>query len=131
MMRSRSSTEKRWVISIITASIAAIATITTAIISNHHEQPIAVEAVGVVHTTSTDMAAWVYGVPVSDPDRDHIGELADGQPVAIVCTVQGPFVVGTNVSSTLWDKIRFNTGYGFIPDANVDTGSNAPAAAGC
>jgi peptidoglycan DL-endopeptidase RipA len=127
-------------VAIWTAVIAAAATIIAALIANSHDgghqdgttttttTTSANPGSGVVRLPPDTMSAWVYAVPVQDPKHDRIGELSDGQQVEIVCTKQGPALTGTNGTSTVWDRIKYGSGYGFIPDANLDTGTNAPVA---
>jgi hypothetical protein len=129
-------------VAIWTAVIAAAATIIAALIANRHDghdggatttttAPPANPGIGVVRLPPNTISAWVYAVPVQDLTHDRIGELSDGQQVEIVCTRQGPAVTGTNGISTVWDRIKYGSGYGFIPDANLDTGTNAPTASAC
>jgi hypothetical protein len=54
-------------------------------------------------------------------------ELANGQRVEILCTIQGGLVSANNLSSTLWDKIE----RGFVPDVLVSTGTNQPTMPNC
>jgi hypothetical protein len=134
-------------VAIWTAVIAAAATITAALITNRphgsdgHDSGSSVSTTtttslenhpnGVVHVPEDMTAAYVYVVPVRDLTRDRLGELSDGQQVEIVCTKQGPPVQAVNGTSTLWDKIKYDSGYGYISDATVDTGTNASVAPSC
>ncbi|MEV0408023.1 hypothetical protein [Actinoallomurus sp. NPDC050550] len=54
--------------------------------------------------------------------------LVRGTRVRIYCTVEGGPVTGpTGQQSTLWDKIDG----GYIPDADVDTGTQQPVRGNC
>jgi hypothetical protein len=58
---------------------------------------------------------------------DH---LVDGTAVSIICTARGEFVSSlvTGYTSDLWN---YTTASGFIPDAVLDTGTNAPTMPDC
>jgi hypothetical protein len=86
---------------------------------------------GVIQVPSGNDFLWVYGTPVGDPATDRIGQIAHGQQVQIACTVQGPAVQGTLGTTTVWDRIHFNTGYGFVNDSFVETPSDQPVAPSC
>jgi hypothetical protein len=87
-------------------------------------------ASGIVRTLPGYVSVFVYGSVVQDPATNRIGQLSDGQHVEIVCTVQGPVVAGgaTGKTTTVWDKIKYNSGYGFVSDTHVfiDTEQAAP-----
>jgi hypothetical protein len=88
-------------------------------------------AVGTVRVPKPNTFAWVYEVPVANPNVGHVGQISDGQRIEIVCTVQGPPVTTPYATSTLWDKIKWGTGYGFIADATVATGAVPAVAPQC
>jgi LasA protease len=48
--------------------------------------------------------------------------------VSIVCTARGEQVSAGGSSSDLWDRISSG---GFVPDVQVDTGSNDPVMPAC
>jgi hypothetical protein len=54
-------------------------------------------------------------------------QLPKGSAVAIFCTIQGESVTSNGVTSSVWNS----TPYGFIPDVNVNTGTNQPAMPSC
>lgn len=140
-----------------TAVVGAVATVAAAVITSLHlwdppppptptppssqisgPSPRPFTGLGVVRVPSKPnvqggipVSAWVYGTPTSNPKDDRIGQLADGTQVEIVCVVQGPALTAVNGTSSLWDRIKFNSGYGFLNDGTVDTGSNAPVAPPC
>jgi hypothetical protein len=94
-------------------------------------QKSAAPAVGHIHVSSSGVSAWVYDAPVEDAKTGIIGELSNGQTVQIVCTKQGPAQTGSNGTSTLWDKIEYNGGYGYVNDAEVNTNSDQAVAPSC
>jgi hypothetical protein len=99
---------------------------TTTLTSPHHSS-------GVVTTDPGYVTAYVYGTPVTNLGTDRIGEVADGQQVEIVCTVQGPPITNdvTGKTTTLWDKIQYNGGFGFLNDAVVNTNTDQAVAPNC
>jgi hypothetical protein len=128
-------------VGISAAVITAAGAIAAALIGDHNN-PVtsgssvpsapstSVEGIGVVHV-SRGVAAYVYGAPVSDGTSDRVGELSGGQQVEIVCTVQGPTITGTNGTSSVWDKVKFNQRYAYISDTELDTASDQPQAPSC
>jgi hypothetical protein len=135
-------------IAITVASIGAAATVIAALIGVYgnkgsHESSTAPSTthapsatatrtpVGTVRVPKPAAFAWVYEAPVSNPGVGHVGQISDGQRVQIVCTVQGPAFTTPYATSTLWNKIKFGAGYGYISDATVDTGSVAAVAPQC
>jgi hypothetical protein len=72
--------------------------------------------------------AHVYQAP--SVSSAIVGNLGNGTRIQILCTVQGDPVTSDSTSyytSSLWDKIA--TGY--IPDANVSTGTSQPTMPNC
>jgi hypothetical protein len=57
-----------------------------------------------------------------------VGRFSDGDVVSIVCTARGDQVTAGGFVSDLWDRI---SGGGFLPDVQVDTGSDDPAMPAC
>ena len=88
-------------------------------------------AVGHVHVSNSGVSAYVYDSPVEDPAMGRIGELTNGMAVQIVCTEPGPAQTGSNGTSSLWDKIQYKQGYGYLNDAEVDTNSDLAVAPTC
>jgi len=86
---------------------------------------------GVIHAPSGFAAVFVYAIPTDDLTMDRIGKISDGLQIEILCTAQGPDIKGPLGYSTVWDKINYNGGAGYVPDGYVDTPNNAPAAPAC
>ena len=101
------------------------------VVQTHDVTPTTSAAVGFVHVSTGGISAYVYRAPVEDPMMAHIGELSNGTQVQIVCTQQGPAQTGSNGTSTLWDKVVYNSSYGFLNDAEVNTNSDQAVAGTC
>ena len=122
-----------------TAVVTTVGGIITAMIMRQPPPPpppspvpvVASLAIGHVHVSSSGASAWVYDAPVEDATDGRIGELSDGQTVHIVCTQEGPVQEGSNSMSTLWDKIQYNGGYGYMNDGEVNTNSDQAVAPTC
>jgi hypothetical protein len=88
---------------------------------------------GSVVVPPPDNATYVYPRAERD-DSDNvkpIASLSNRQRIEIVCTVEGRGIAAANgKASTLWYKIRYNSGYAFVSDAYVETDSN-PVAPSC
>ena len=89
-------------------------------------------ATGTVVVPTGNVSNYVYSNPVRDLTTERIGELSDGQQVDIVCTVQGPPIMAENGRpTTVWDKIRFNSGLAYVSDAELQTYTDQVVAPSC
>ncbi|OJF81317.1 hypothetical protein NS14008_21665 [Nocardia seriolae] len=89
----------------------------------------AVSHQGMIVGTSPDGSgtAYVY----ASPGIKRIGELSAGYNVTILCVLEGPVVVNHGSSSSLWDKVPYQNGTGFVTDTLVITGTDQPVAPRC
>ncbi|GAA4963415.1 hypothetical protein WHI96_19575 [Pseudonocardia tropica] len=70
--------------------------------------------------------ALIYSNPLSTAPT--VGQANSGVLINLFCSVQGEYVVNSqNVGSTLW----YRTETGYIPDVNLNTGTNQSVTAGC
>jgi hypothetical protein len=125
------------VLGIVAALITAGGGITAAIIGLHHSSnsgttsptttPAAVVTGRVAVGDPSSPGAWVYFAPVENSSVDHLGPISSGTRVEIACSEQGPMAGDT--PSTLWYKIRYRDGYGYIPSSEVIDLSNQSVAA--
>lgn len=75
---------------------------------------------------SADRVAYVYQIPSLAASK--VGALTNGTHVTILCTAQGDTVIRADgMSSSLWDRID----QGYMPDVNVDTGTDQPTVPNC
>jgi hypothetical protein len=129
------STEGKVVIG--AAVITAIGGVVAAIIGTHHSPPgpstgtttttAAVAATGsIVISDPHSPGAWVYSAPTSDSSTHHLGGIESGASVEIICSQPGPMAGDTDSNqSTIWFKIRYRGGYGFVPSAEVPGASGS------
>lgn len=70
----------------------------------------------------------VYAFSEPSTAADVVQQFAGGEGVSIVCTARGEQVTASGSTSDLWDRI---SGGGYVPDVQVETGSNDPVMPDC
>ena len=112
---------------LVAALITAGGGVTAAVIGLHHSgsspgtspttTPAAVVTGRIAVGDPRSPGAWVYFAPVENSSVDHLGPISARTRVEIACSEQGPMAGDT--PSTLWYKIRYREGYGYIPASEV------------
>ncbi|GAA1864382.1 hypothetical protein GCM10009772_44880 [Pseudonocardia alni subsp. carboxydivorans] len=70
--------------------------------------------------------ALIYSDPLSTAPT--VGQVNSGVSINLFCSVQGEYVVNSqNVGSTLW----YRTETGYVPDVNLNTGTNQSVTVAC
>ena len=100
--------------------------------------------VGVFGATGASADASVYALPGGAPEsyapyvasEPYNGDIPAGYSFTISCYLTGDTVTGEYGSENVWDLVSSSTpGYimygGFVPDADVYTGSNSPVVPPC
>lgn len=84
-------------------------------------------ATGTIMAPQGDTTLYVFEQP--SLNSPVVAEIADGTTIGILCTAEGDVVTNpdTGQSSSLWDS----TSEGFVPDVDVDTGTNQPTMGSC